>query len=370
MRANAAASMKIPALGHDGAGLPGRVGPGEGGRPRRSGRCADGGCRRGARPARDGPAPGGGSRRRGRAASNSPGVGLCLRLAGEHGEHRGQVLELVGDDMDDAALALHLAGDGDEAAPSTTGRNVSNIFGQTMMLAMSVSSSRVMKMTPLAVPGRWRTRTRPETVTRRPFGRSRSVCVVDDAARGELRAQERDRVRLQRQAEEAVVVDHMLAERHRRQGEVRLACGCRRARRRRTAAGGSARAPPPPRPRAAHSASRRSRPSERKASASASRSIAAARQAGAQPQVADRIVAAPARASTSAAGVLLAEALDLAEAEPDGMGRADVAGHRGVGRVEAGLRLEVSPRPEAPDPDALRRRHRTSVEMVPSRPPL
>ena len=44
-------------------------------------------------------------------------------------------------------------------------------------------------------------------------------------------------------------------------------------------------------PRAAHSASRRSRPSERKASASASRSIAAAGQAGAQPEVADGIVA-------------------------------------------------------------------------------
>ena len=40
-----------------------------------------------------------------------------------------------------------------------------NTFGQTMILAMSVSSSSVMKTTPLAVPGICRTSTRPATVT-------------------------------------------------------------------------------------------------------------------------------------------------------------------------------------------------------------
>jgi len=39
----------------------------------------------------------------------------------------------------------------------------------TIVLAMPVSSSSVMKITPLAVPGRWRTSTSPATVTRAPL---------------------------------------------------------------------------------------------------------------------------------------------------------------------------------------------------------
>src|SRR5260370_1050715 len=53
-------------------------------------------------------------------------------------------------------------------------RKRSNVFGQTMMLATAVSSSMVMKMTPLADPGCWRTVTRPETLTRAPDGCTRS----------------------------------------------------------------------------------------------------------------------------------------------------------------------------------------------------
>src|SRR6266852_4611843 len=48
------------------------------------------------------------------------------------------------------------------------GRKRSNVLAQTMMLATDVSSSMVMKMTPLAEPGRWRMVTRPETATRAP----------------------------------------------------------------------------------------------------------------------------------------------------------------------------------------------------------
>ena len=55
-------------------------------------------------------------------------------------------------------------------APSTMGRNASKIFGQTIVLAAPVSSSSVMKITPLALPGRCRTSTSPATVTRRPDG--------------------------------------------------------------------------------------------------------------------------------------------------------------------------------------------------------
>ncbi len=40
----------------------------------------------------------------------------------------------------------------------------------TTMLAMPVSSSRVMKTMPEAVAGRWRTRTIPATVARAPLG--------------------------------------------------------------------------------------------------------------------------------------------------------------------------------------------------------
>ena len=51
--------------------------------------------------------------------------------------------------------------------PSTIGRKTSNTFGHTMVLAIEVSSSSVMKMTPLALPGRWRTSTTPAQLIRR-----------------------------------------------------------------------------------------------------------------------------------------------------------------------------------------------------------
>ena len=44
-----------------------------------------------------------------------------------------------------------------------------------MRFAMSVSSSRVMNMTPLADPGRCRTMTRPDTVMRDPSFAARSA---------------------------------------------------------------------------------------------------------------------------------------------------------------------------------------------------
>jgi len=47
--------------------------------------------------------------------------------------------------------------------------------------------------------------------------------IIDDAPRGKLGAQERRRVRAQRQSEEPVVVDHLLAERHRRQRDLGFA---------------------------------------------------------------------------------------------------------------------------------------------------
>ena len=54
--------------------------------------------------------------------------------------------------------------------PSTARRFFSNTLGQTMMLAMPVSSSSVAKITPVAVPGRCRTSTSPAVCTIRPAG--------------------------------------------------------------------------------------------------------------------------------------------------------------------------------------------------------
>ena len=157
-------------------------------------------------------------------------------------------------------------------APSTIARKRSNAFGQTMTLAMPASSSSVMKMTPLAVPGRWRTSTRPATVDPLAVPDRGKRVGAQDSARGEAGAHERGRMGLQGQRQAPVVLDHMRAERHRRQSRVRLGF----ARRSRVAnSGRSSWSPTRSRPRTAHKAWRRSRPSERKASASASRSSTA-----------------------------------------------------------------------------------------------
>ena len=78
-------------------------------------------------------------------------------------------------------------------------------------------------MTPLAVPGRWRTMAKAGDGDALAVPSVAKRLAGDDAARGEMRADEGDRVRLQRKAEIAVVVDHVLADRHRRQCEIRLA---------------------------------------------------------------------------------------------------------------------------------------------------
>src|SRR3977135_3313783 len=110
------------------------------------------------------------------------------------------------------------------------GRKRSNVLDQTMILATDVSSSMVMKMTPLAEPGRWRMVTRPETVTRAPEGLARksSLRMRPRRARpGEVGAQERCRMRAQRQLEKAVVVDDLLAQRHERKRDGRFGRGLR-----------------------------------------------------------------------------------------------------------------------------------------------
>ena len=149
-------------------------------------------------------------------------------------------------------------------APSTMARKRSKIFGQTMMLATPVSSSSVAKITPDAVPGRWRTRTSPATETRRPLCMSgrRSASTMPRAASS--LPQERDGMRLQRKRERAIVAHHMLAERHQRQRHLRLRSADRSPSPAAAKIGSRSAAESGSSARTSQSAARRSRPIERK----------------------------------------------------------------------------------------------------------
>ena len=87
-----------------------------------------------------------------------------------------------------------------------------------------------MKITPLAVPGRWRISTMPAMVTPAPGRclRQRRRCA--GSPRIEIGAQERDRMRVQRQLQMPVILDDLFARRHRRQCDVGLHLGHRYAR--------------------------------------------------------------------------------------------------------------------------------------------
>ena len=102
-------------------------------------------------------------------------------------------------------------------APSAARRKRSRIGGQTIRLAIPVSSSMVMKTTPLALPGRWRISTIPAIASRRSTGRSGEVGGGDQPLAGELGAQKGQRMALQAEAEAGVILDDMLAQRHLRQ---------------------------------------------------------------------------------------------------------------------------------------------------------
>ena len=164
-----------------------------------------------------------------------------------------------------------------------------------------------------------------------------SAGIRRDAGPVEPLAQEGDRMRLQRKAERAVVVDDMLAERHRPAALFPARCRAGGFRADRTAAAfrrrfcRRARAPP-------IAPSRRSRPSERKASASASFSISStSRPERSQTSRTESIaVAAPGDECFHA---LFRQALDLAKAEPDGMAGLDDVAHsrHGVRGDPAGI---------------------------------
>ena len=87
-------------------------------------------------------------------------MGERLDAAGIFGkplQKRRKILEPIGDHVDHAGLVLQLAGDTDEPRAKHDGAEGFKIFGHTMVFATAVSSSNVIKITPLALPGRCRT---------------------------------------------------------------------------------------------------------------------------------------------------------------------------------------------------------------------
>src|SRR5580704_17774536 len=96
-------------------------------------------------------------------------------------------------------------------------RLFSKTEGQTMILALAPSSSKVMNMTPLAEPGIWRTRIRPAMEMRRPLGASRKTGARRKAALSQALAQKGNRVRAQAQALAVVVFDDLAAPSHDRE---------------------------------------------------------------------------------------------------------------------------------------------------------
>jgi hypothetical protein len=99
-------------------------------------------------------------------------------------------------------------------APSAARRKRSRIWGQTIRLAIPVSSSMVMKTTPLALPGRCRISVMP-AIDQPPVDRQ-----MGEFGGGhqtfprEIGAQKGERVTLQGQTQARVILDDMLAQRH------------------------------------------------------------------------------------------------------------------------------------------------------------
>ena len=155
-----------------------------------------------------------------------------------------------------------------------------------------------MKITPLAVPGRWRTRVRPATSTRRPLANAAS-CSALTTRRPSQRAQQGHRMAAQRQAKVGVVL-------RRPPRRASSAAGRPRARARAApsaqanSGGWSSSWPVRSSPIADHSAPRRSSASEPKASARARRSSAPALSPARRRSVARSAIAVAARARPGA----------------------------------------------------------------------
>ena len=102
-------------------------------------------------------------------------------------------------------------------APITSFRYCSITLGHTTILAMPVSSSSVMKTTPLALPGPLPHQHHAGATDAAPVVLVVDVLAGDDALLREPLAQKFHRVALQRQPHGLVIGDHLLRQRHLRQ---------------------------------------------------------------------------------------------------------------------------------------------------------
>ena len=186
---------------------------------------------------------------------------------------------------------------------------------------MPVSSSRVMNITPLALPGFCRTSTRPATVSRSPVRHGRGVGAGHRSVwRARSLAQERDGMLAQRQADMVVVLRPPRRpavigfSAHRRLVDLRHDRACARAAAAANSGSGSSRSA-----LMAQSASRRARRERRPEGIRLGEPDEARdRHAGAAPQVVDAGEGLIGAGGDELRGIGVGEAADHAHAEPDG----------------------------------------------------
>ena len=179
--------------------------------------------------------------------------------------------------------------------------------GYITRLAMPCSSSTVKNTTPLALPGRWRTSTRPGRRSRRPCGAAASARVSARPSASSCGRSSASGWRAQRQPGGGVVQHRLLA-------GGRAAAGAGAASAPSCAASGGAGASTAPPPPTARRGGRRPRP--RKASAWASASSAPRSSRARRARSAMEAKGASARAATMRCRRLLAQAADQPQAEP------------------------------------------------------
>ena len=144
-------------------------------------------------------------------------------VVGEPRERIGEILERVGDHMDDARFRLHDAADRDIARAQHDRAHALEHFrpdddvGDRAFVLDGHEHHALGRARPL--PAGDQAGNRHAGVV----GHAAQRLVAQDAAGVEIGAQELRRMRAQRQAQEAVVVDHFLAQRHGRKRDVGFA---------------------------------------------------------------------------------------------------------------------------------------------------
>ena len=168
---------------------------------------------------------------------------------------------LLDDQMNDAVgAAAPVPRHPSIVAPRIARRFCSKTDGQTIRLALAVSSSSVMNMTPLAEPGICRTSTSPAMEIRLPFAAVRKARHGVIALLGEALAQKRERMRAQAKARAAVILDDFAARASSAQSVTRGSIASGRSVPARSSAAAKSGSASSRRPLIAQAASRRERP--------------------------------------------------------------------------------------------------------------